>query len=69
MAIPVLAQTAADPSRPATDVTNTPRQDRDTDHNYGWIGLLGLAGLGGLMRRQHSHDHAVNTRQTSPNRI
>jgi len=49
------AQTAT----PATTVTRT-ADDRDEDHDYGWIGLLGLLGLAGLMKKKHD-DHRHDT--------
>lgn len=68
VALPAGAQTPSDPNRPAGDTTTSSRQDRSNDHDYGWLGLLGLAGLGGLMRRQHTHDRVLDTRQTSSHR-
>ncbi len=70
LALPIFAQTANDPNRPATDTTTVARQDRDDNrNNYGWIGLIGLAGLAGLFRKQHSHNHVPDSRTTGTNRV
>lgn len=65
-AMPLAAQTAADPNQGTTTPQGTHdpmpgtagsnrdyTQDRDNDFNFGWLGLLGLAGLWGL--RRHSN--------------
>jgi hypothetical protein len=58
-----LAATAQ--TSPGGDRTTTARaDDRDNDHDYGWIGLAGLLGLAGLMRKKHDHDRVdVTTRR------
>ena len=74
--LPSFAQsTAADPNQSgagsgtgAGSTGYTQRQDRDGDHNYGWVGLLGLAGLSGLMRRNNQPDREIRSAGTGTNR-
>ncbi len=74
-ALPLSAQTAADPNRGAGDThtsTGMPRAtDMDDDFNLGWLGLLGLAGLAGMRRRPHTHidTHTSDVRPGGTSRI
>jgi MYXO-CTERM domain-containing protein len=57
LAAPVLAQSSSNPD------TGYATQ-RDTHHDYGWLGLLGLAGLAGLFKRdrtEHRTEYSAHT--------
>ncbi|MDX2152278.1 MAG: WGxxGxxG family protein [Bryobacteraceae bacterium] len=61
VAVPLAAQTPADPVTPGGPMT-TNTVDDDDDFNWGWLGLVGLAGLLGL--RRHSHRDVTGARTT-----
>lgn len=68
-ALPLAAQTAADPNRTMDPVRATPYETRDhSDFNWGWLGLLGLVGLAGMRhhgkRRDSTHVDDTSTRRT-----
>jgi MYXO-CTERM domain-containing protein len=64
-ALPALAQTPNDATRPGY---NNPTEYHDAG-SRGWWGLLGLLGLAGLLRRGHTHETYVDTRQPHSGRI
>lgn len=57
---PVSAQTNGY-TRPTTTTidrdNNTVRTERDTETDWGWIGLLGLVGLAGLLPKKRTIEH------------
>ncbi len=56
---PLAANAQTTPADRTTTVRTT--DDRDNDHDYGWIGLLGLLGLAGLMRKKQDNDRRDTT--------
>lgn len=54
------AQQPRDASGPAP-VSQT--QDANTNHDWGWIGLLGLVGLAGLMGRRRDTTTRMNNKR------
>jgi LPXTG-motif cell wall-anchored protein len=49
-----LAPLAASAQTTTPSSGTTTVEQRDDNHNYGWIGLLGLIGLAGLLRKRHT---------------
>jgi hypothetical protein len=53
LSLPASAQQSGD--------TGGQMNQRDENHDWGWVGLLGLAGLAGLKRRDREETHTHRT--------